>query len=108
MASGGQSSSFRTADGRANPPCCAPDTLSAGSPSARAAPIHGGAGNLIPELNAALFGCAIITATGGTLTVEPLQFIGLSNASGQVRADLPRFHHAVATAALCRTAQSEN
>jgi hypothetical protein len=50
-------------------------------------------GNLIPALNALLTGCAIITAEDGVIVVEPLQYIGLSDASGRLKADLPRFHH---------------
>lgn len=50
-------------------------------------------GNLIPELSATLSGCAIITAEDGVIVVEPLQYIGLSDASGRLKADLPRFHH---------------
>lgn len=51
-------------------------------------------GKLIPELGVALTGCARITATGSAHIIEPLQFIGLSDASGRLKADLPRFHHA--------------
>lgn len=50
-------------------------------------------GKLIPKLNATLSGCARMRASGGVIVVEPLQYIGLSDASGRLKADLPRFHH---------------
>lgn len=56
-------------------------------------PLSVSRGNLIPELSATLSGCAIITAEDGVIVVEPLQYIGLSDASGRLKADLPRFHH---------------
>lgn len=55
-----------------------------------------GRGKLLPELNAVLTGCAVITKRAdGSASIIPCQFIGLSDASGVLKADLPRFHHAV-------------
>jgi hypothetical protein len=71
------------------PPLAAPETASV--PADR--PLFGQPGPLIPALNAALSGCAILTASDGVVIVEPLQFIGLSRTSGRLKADLPRFHH---------------
>jgi hypothetical protein len=72
------------------PPLAAPETASV---PADLSPSSVSRGNLIPELSATLSGCAIITAEDGVIVVEPLQFIGLSRASGRLKADLPRFHH---------------
>lgn len=71
------------------PPLAAPETASV--PADHFLPVS--RGNLIPELNSALSGCAHIRASGGVIVVEPLQYIGLSDASGRLKADLPRFHH---------------
>jgi hypothetical protein len=71
------------------PPLAAPEAASVPADH----PLSVSRGNLIPELNAVLSGCALITAADGVLAVEPLQFIGLSDASGRLKADLPRFHH---------------
>lgn len=71
------------------PPLDAPETASV--PADR--PTTVSRGNLIPELSVTLSGCAIITAEDGVIVVEPLQYIGLSDASGRLKADLPRFHH---------------
>lgn len=63
--------------GQSQFPADRPNPLSAGSPSARAASIHGSAGKLV-----------MIGVGGGAV--------------------LPFVFHAAPTAALCRTAQSEN
>lgn len=64
------------------PPLAAPETASVPadlSPSS----VSRGNWKLIPELNSTLSGCAIITAEDGVIVVEPLQYIGLSDASGR-------------------------
>jgi hypothetical protein len=61
------------------PPLAAPETASVPADH----PLSVSRGNLIPELNAALSGCAIITAEDGVIVVEPLHFHRIERREGR-------------------------